>query len=314
MTMYIALNEFSFLVKLNKLILNIYTLALRIIIQILLLLSFYCNYSIVYSQENGSVIDSLNRKLDTLGSFEKNHEIFLNSPERIKAIDLIRIVNFNYDKVNLISTENIVKIKASSLNQTGNINIRVKKNDSLWFKISGGFAFISKDAVIANVNRNNFIYFDNLNDKVIEGPTTDNNIGAIARIKCTFDDLMNVMSGTGRIVYSDFDTLSMSEDSGKIVITLKGKNNKFIKYWINADNKYVEQYAYINTNKKEYLKIIYSNYVTVSNGYFARKVEIEKPLSKEYMKIVNETYLTNQQDLNFDVEIPNDVNRVKWQN
>ena len=52
----------------------------------------------------------------------------------------------------------------------------------------------------------------------------------------------------------------------------------------------------------------------MSNGYFARKVEIEKPLSKEYMKIVNETYLTNQQDLNFDVEIPNDVNRVKWQN
>lgn len=273
----------------------------------------YCTYSQVYSQENGSVLDSLREKQKTLDSLKKNREVFLNSPERIKAIDLIRVVNYNYDKINLLSTENIVKINTSSLNQTGNINIRIKKNDSLWFKISGSFAFISMDAVIANVNRNNFIYFDNLNDKVIEGPTNDNNIGVIARIKCTFDDLMNVMSGTGRIIYTDCDTLSMSEDSSKIVITLIGKD-KLVKYWINADKKYVEKYAYFNTAKKEFLKIIYSNIVTVSNGYFARKVEIEKPLSKEYMKIVNESYLTNQYDLNFNVEFPNTVRKVKWEN
>ena len=286
---------------------------MRIIIQILLLISVYCTYSHVYSQGNGSVNDSLKEKQYVMDSLKRDREVFLNSPDRLKVIDLIRIVNFNYDKINLLSTENIVKIKASSLNQTGNINIRIKKNDSLWFKISGSFAFISKDAVIANVNRNNFIYFDNFNDKVIEGPTTDNNIGAIARIKCTFDDLMNVMSGTGRIIYTDCDTLSMSEDSSKIVIALTGKD-KLVKYWINADKKYIEKYAYFNTAKKEYLKIIYSNYVTVSNGYFARKVEIEKPLSKEYMKIVNETYLTNQYDLNFNVEFPNNARRVKWEN
>lgn len=273
----------------------------------------YCTYSHVYSQENDSVLDSLNEKQNTLDSLKKDREVFLNSPERIKAIDLIRVVNYNYDKINFIYTENIVKISTSSLNQTGNINIRIKKNDSLWFKISGSFAFISKDAVMANVNRNNFIYFDNLNDKVIEGPTNDNNIGAIARIKCTFDDLMNVMSGTGRIIYTDCDTLLMSEDSSKTVITLIGKD-KLVKFWINSDKKYIEKYAYFNKAKKEFLKIMYSNIVPVSNGYFARKVEIEKPLSKEYMKIVNESYLSNQYDLNFNVEFPNDVKKVKWEN
>lgn len=286
---------------------------MRILIQIMLLLFVLLTFSFAFSQNNNDESDSTKRNQDTVGLFETNRKIFLNAPERIKIVNFIRLVNDNYNKINFLSSENIIKINTSSLNQTGKIEIRVKKNDSLWFKISGGFAFIQKDAVIANVNRGNFIYFNNLNDKVIEGPTTDNNIGAIARIKCTFDDLMNVMSAAGKIVYTDDDTLIMQVDSGKTIITMY-QRNKSVKYWVNSDNKYVEKYSYFDSDNKEYLRIVYSNIINISNGYFAKKVEIEKPQSKEYLKIFNESYLTNQYNLNFNVEFPNDVIRIKWGN
>jgi len=274
-------------------------------------ISFTFSYS--YSQVYDDELDTLKNYNDTTGLYQKNREAFFNSEERLKVVELIRIINSKSSKVDFISSENIVKLKAASMNQTGNIEVRVKKHDSIWFKISGGFAFISKEAVIANVNRLSFIYFDNLNEKVIEGPTTDNNIGAIARIKCTFDDLLNVMSGTGRIIYSDEDTLSMSLDSNKMVIKILGKN-KNVKYWINLENKYIEKYSYFNAQMKEYLRIIYSNVVAIGEGYYAKKVEIIKPLSNEYMKIVNESYLINQNNLNFFVDFPQDVRRVKWDN
>lgn len=286
---------------------------MRILIQIMWLLFVLLTFSFAFSQNNNDESDSTKRNQDTVGLFETNRKIFLNAPERIKIVNFIRLVNDNYNKINFLSSENIIKINTSSLNQTGKIEIRVKKNDSLWFKISGGFAFIQKDAVIANVNRGNFIYFNNLNDKVIEGPTTDNNIGAIARIKCTFDDLMNVMSAAGKIVYTDDDTLIMQVDSGKTIITMY-QRNKSVKYWVNSDNKYVEKYSYFDSDNKEYLRIVYSNIINISNGYFAKKVEIEKPQSKEYLKIFNESYLTNQYNLNFNVEFPNDVIRIKWGN
>ena len=274
-------------------------------------ISFTFSYS--YSQVYDDELDTLKNYNDTTGLYQKNREAFFNSEERLKVVELIRIINSKSSKVDFISSENIVKLKAASMNQTGNIEVRVKKHDSIWFKISGGFAFISKEAVIANVNRLSFIYFDNLNEKVIEGPTTDNNIGAIARIKCTFDDLLNVMSGTGRIIYSDEDTLSMSLDSNKMVITILGKN-KNVKYWINLENKYIEKYSYFNAQMKEYLRIIYSNVVAIGEGFYAKKVDIVKPISNEYMKIVNESYLINQNNLNFFVDFPPDVRRVKWEN
>ncbi len=248
---------------------------------------------------------------DTLAVQDSLRSAFLNSPERLKVIELINTVNENSLKVDLIHSESVVKIKASSIDQTGSIEVKAKKTDDLWFRIWGSFAFVSKDAFIAHFNRKNFIYFDNLNDKVIEGPTNETNIGYILRIKCSFDDMLNVMSGTGRIVYTNTDTLEMKTENNVTIISIK-KKGKEVRYWIDAGKSYVEKYSYYNSKKREYLRIVYGNIIPVSGGYFAKKVDIIKPSSNEYIKIVNESYSTNNPALNFKVSFPSDVRRVKW--
>ena len=265
----------------------------------------------MYSQTEDSVKfvnDTVMTKADTLSKQDSTSSAFLNSPERLKVVALINQVNETSSKVDLLHSENVIKFKTTSIDQAGEIEIKIKKKDDIYFRIWGSFAFVSKDAFIAHFNRKKFIYFNNLDDKVIEGPTTDNNIGYLARIKCSFDDLMNVMSGTGRIVYGNTDTLVFESDN---VILVKGKE-KVVKYTLDANKKYVEKYSYINTKKKEYLRISFGNFVNVNGGYFAKKVDITKPLTNEFLKIVNETYTANNQNLNFTVDFPSDVRRVKW--
>lgn len=264
----------------------------------------------MYSQTEDTLSkndDTLTKISDSVIVKDTTKNVF-NSPERQKVIDMINQVNDMSAKVDLIHSESVVKFKASSLDQTGEIEIKIRKKDDLWFRIWGSFAFVSKDAFIAHFNRKKFIYFDNLNDKVIEGPTTDNNIGYIARIKCSFDDLMNVMSGTGRIVYNATDTLTVENEK---VIVVRG-NDKVVKYTLDGSKKYVEKYSYYNSKNKESLRINFGNFVNVNGGYFAKKVDITKPLTNEYLKIVNESYTTNNQNMNFNVDFPSDVRRVKW--
>ncbi len=280
----------------------------------LLLIIWILSFGDIYSQTEDSTeteTDTLITPVDTLNIQDSLNFVFLNSPERLRIVGIINDVNEISAKVDLLHSENIVKFKATSLDQTGNIEIKVKKNDDLWFRIWGSFAFVSKDAFIAHFNRKKFLYFDNLNDKVIEGPTTDNNIGYIARIKCSFDDLLNVMSGNARIIYSNSDTLSVENEKNNLIIHIKGKS-KEVKYWIEGNKKYIEKYSYYNLKKKEYLRITYENFVNVNGGYYARKVDITKPLTSEYLKIVNETYTTSNPNLNFYVDFPSDVRRIRW--
>jgi len=285
---------------------NIFLLAFLIIATM-----FYGN---LYSQTEDSTdndSDTLVTVVDSLSLKDSLRTAFLNSPERLKAVQLIKDINEISSKVDLIHSESIIKFKTTSIDQTGEIEIKIKKKDDLWFRIWGSFAFVSKDAFIAHFNRKKFIYFNNLDDKVIEGPTTESNIGYLARIKCSFDDLMNVMSGTGRIVYRDSDTISIETDKNKTIIHIKGKS-KEIKYWLDDNKKYVEKYSYFNTKKKEYLRITYAGFVNVNGGYFAKKVDITKPLTNEYLKIVNESYTTGNQNMNFNVDFPSDARRIKW--
>lgn len=287
---------------------------MKSIIFTLLLVTLISSYNNLYSQVEDTTetaVDTLSNYTDTLSIKDSLNNAFLNSPERLKVIAFINEVNEVSSKVDLIHSESVVKFKAASLDQTGEIEIKVKKKDDIWFRIWGSFAFVSKDAFIAHFNRNKFLYFDNLNDKVIEGPTTDNNIGYIARIKCTFDDLLNVMSGTGRIVYTNADTLSMENDKNNVIIYIKGKS-KEVRYVVDGTKKYVDKYSYYNLKKKEYLRITFGNFVYVNGGYFARKVDITKPMSNEYLKIVNESYTTNNANMNFKVDFPSDVRRIKW--
>jgi hypothetical protein len=256
-----------------------------------------------------TISDTLLTK-DSLANPDSLHKAFLNSPERIKIVKLIKSVNLTSSGIDFLHSENVVKIKTSTMDGTGEIEIRMKRNDDIWFKISGGVAFVSKDAFIAHFNRKKFIYFDNLNNKVIEGPTTDVNIGIIARIKCSFDDLLNVMSGACTVNYTDFDTLSMTDDQNEYIITVKGK--KILKYWIDKKTNTVVKYAYINKNFKEYLRIMYSNLTKAGDSFYARKVEITKPNTNELLKIVNENYTLNNPSLDFKVDFPLDARRVFW--
>lgn len=276
---------------------------MKIILNLIFILTFlFITNS--FAQSLDTLIQETEFSSDTLTTDIQNDTL------RLRIIDLIEQINAKSFSVDLLHSDNVVKFKATSLDETGNIEIKVKKPDDLWFRIWGSFAIISKDVFIAHFNRKNFIYFDNMNDKVIEGPSTDNNIGYIARIKCSFDDLVNTMSGTCKIVYSEKDSLFISNENNFTVISVKGK--KFAKYWVEPNNLYVVKYAYLNKKQKEYLRISYTNFVKSGNGYFSRKVDITKPLTNEYIKIFNETYSLNNPSLNFKVDFPSDVRRIRW--
>jgi hypothetical protein len=266
-------------------------------------------YTLIALNDTLRPADSLITKDTQIIKDSLNTEFLIN-PERLKIIELINSVNETSSKIDLVHSENIVKIKTPSLDASGEIEIKVKRKDDIWFRISGGFAFVSKDAFIAHFNRERFIYFDNLNNKVIEGPTTEVNIGIIARIKCSFDDLMNVMSGACTINYSDNDTLTITEDESTFIITVKGR--KILKYWIDKELNCVNKYAYINRNFKEYLRIIYSNFSKAGNSYYARKVEITRPNTNEFLKVLNKNFTLNNPALIFKVDFPYDARRVVW--
>lgn len=262
-------------------------------ILVLILITFTLTYS--YSYVN-NVSDAFTNKDTT----------------KLQCLEIINEVNQKSLKINNIHSENIIKIKTSTFEQTGNLEIRLKKMDDLWLRISGSFAIIEKDAIFAYFNKEKFIYYDNLKEIVIEGFTNDSNITYLTRIKCSYEDLMNVMSNTVYISYNERDSVNKRETDSSIILGISGENVR-IEYLINKAFKYVTRYSYFDSENNELLRISFQNYALQSNGFYAKQIEIYKPRRNEYLKIFNTEFNSDVLDLDFEIKIPEDAKRIeRW--
>ena len=273
----------------------------------ILFLSLLLTSGFSFSQEldtlNNANLDSLqNIKLDSLHF--KTYVVQSDS-------DVVAEVNRNALLIDMIHSNGEIAVKTSSIDESGSIEIKVKRKDDVWYKISGSIAVFSKDAFWGHFNRKNFIYVNNLNETVIEGRTTDTNIGYITRIRCSFDDIQNVMSGTCFICVGEQDKVVSEDDPSFYLITVKS-DNKYKKYWIRKDDYTVTKYIQYDDKNNVYLTVEYSNFYKISNSSYAKKIVIERPAKREKLSLYLTEVSLNQNNLNFRVDIPSDFRRIKW--
>ena len=227
------------------------------------------------------------------------------------AEKIIKRVNEYAIPVDSIHAEAEISIKTSKVDEEGNIEVKAKKPDDFWFRIWGSFAFISKDAFFGHFNRNKFIYFNNLNNYSIEGPTTDNNIGYIVRVRTSFDDMMNALTGTVYIPVYDEDTVTMKTDAANYIVMMKSP--KYVRqYWIKKSDYSVSKYEYYNNKMQASLRLEFYNFVSSGIGRYARNITVYRPVNRDEMKVHFTSYLVNQSYLDFKVEIPYDARRKVW--
>ena len=264
---------------------------------------FFLVFSFIFSSNFSFAKNDINKD-----NFSNLHCISpYNDSLRDIISNLMKEVNDRSASVDLIHSNGDIYVKSKTVDQKGNIEIKAKKPDDFWFRIWGSISIISKDAFIAHFNRKDFVYFNNLDDKVIEGPSTDDNIGYITRVKCSFDDMMNILTGTVRIPYNR-DTISYSDDDTYYYLTLK--SGKIRKYWIRKSDFTVEKYVYLNRKMQATLTFSFSNFMMNANGQYAKKMEITK--GTIYVKYAITDISFQQSSLNFNVDYPSKVRHIRW--
>ena len=194
----------------------------------------------------------------------------------------------------------------------GWIEVKIKKPDSVFVRIEGPFGISIAQALIT---RYDFIYYNVQENKAILGPTTDINIGAVLRIKVSFDELLSGFSGGFIFENSSID--SVTADSEKGLYTIKTNSTPGIqKYYIDPSIYTVNKYNSFDGNNKTVVEVDYSNYfeenASGNTVYFPSSIKIRNPEKKQsvYVDYVNKSF--NKQDLKFTIKIPKSAKVTKW--
>src|SRR4030095_1903715 len=239
-------------------------------------------------------------------SQEDTAEVSTQDPVIVK---IIKEVNSRSAEIDNMISDGDIKIKTPKIDESGSIEIHVKKKDDVWFKIEGPLGI---DAAVAHFGRDKFTFFDDLNYVVTTTSTTILNIETLTRIRCTFDDMLNAFSGTVRIPKGKKDELTMDEEGNQYVVSLK-RGTITRRYWVDKDSYAVTKYIYLSKTGQTLISFEFSNFSSHGTGSYAKKIEIRRPKQGEYFKLDIETVSLNQSYLDFKVDYPyGDVKMRTW--
>lgn len=234
------------------------------------------------------------------------------SESKIPVKDIKEKVNKNSNLIKSLEASGSISIDSPELSNSGSVEIRLKKPDSLYVKIEGPFGVSIATALIT---RNNFIYYNAQENNVITGPTNEINIGAILKIRVTFDELMSAISGSISLSNDSTDeTNAMMENENYVIQENDGVFKK--KFLIDQTSYALNSYLLFDNKNNKLLEVNYSKYNLESekkeNIYFPGKIKIYKPDKEQTVWVDYDSKQINKDNITFKIKVPKSAKEIKW--
>lgn len=235
-----------------------------------------------------------------------------NDADKIPVKEIKEKVNSNSVVIETMEASGNIAFDSPEQSGQGWIEVRIKKPDSVFVKIDGPFGISIAQALIT---RTDFIYYNVQENKAITGPTTDINIGAVLRIKVTFDELLSGFSG-GFLLNNDPNDSNYAESENGFYTISTPEGSGSMKYFIDPVLYTVYRYNKLDKNKKTIVEVNYNNYFEeLASGkrfYFPANIRINNPEKKQSIWVDYQNKNFNKTDLKFKVKIPKSAKIINW--
>jgi hypothetical protein len=237
--------------------------------------------------------------------------------ENIRIKELKERVNRNSIVIESMEASGNIAFDSPEQSGTGWIEVKIKKPDTVFVKIEGPFGISIANALIT---RNDFTYYNAQENKAITGSSTPVNIGAILRIKISFDELINGFTGGFMLNQDSSDTAGAESENGLYLVSQSVNHESSInkqKFYIDPSLFTVQKYSSLDGSDISQVEVNYMNYseenASGRNVYFPSTIKIKNPGKNQsvYVDYVNKEF--NKSGLTFKVKIPKSAKVIKWE-
>lgn len=231
------------------------------------------------------------------------------SLDKIPVKEIKQKVNENSSRIETLEASGNISFDSPEQSGSGWLELKIKKPDTVYVKIEGPFGISIANALIT---RTDFTYYNVQDNKVITGPSTDINIGAILRIKVTFDELINGFTGGFSLPENQNDSIGAESENNLYIVT-----NGPQKFLIEPNRFTVQKYNSFDGNSKTIVEVNYSSYSEESAGTsyvnIPTSLKIKNPSKSQtvYVDYLNKEI--NKKDLTFKMKIPKSAKVIKWE-
>ncbi len=231
--------------------------------------------------------------------------------EILPAERLVNKLEANRRRIRSFEGSGTMSIKSPQIETSASFKVVLEKPDSIYLSIMGPFGIELAQAL---VTKNNFIFYDALQNTAYKGKVDSDILQQIFKINLAFGDLMDAFVGSVNLTNNLYKPPTKYDiDYDKYVLTyddsLSGK--KYI-YRVDIRELGITNYTLMNKQNHVLLEGKYSQFKLLAGVAVPYKIQVENIEENQYVTIDYKKMIANRSKIFIDFQLPSDATIIKW--
>ena len=231
--------------------------------------------------------------------------------ELLPSERLINKLEANRRKIKNFEGVGVFEIESEQYNNSANFQVVMQKPDSIYFSILGPFGIELAQAL---VTKNNYIFYDALQNVAYEGQVNDDILKNIFKINLSFSDLLDAFVGSVNLtsnLYKQPDNYSVEGEQYVLTYINKDEELKSV-YKVDIRQLGITEYTLTSFDKTIDLEGRYSKFELIENVAIPFYINIHNKVLNQEVKITYKNILANSKGLTVKFELPDDAEIIEW--
>ena len=222
---------------------------------------------------------------------------------------VIAAVEARNAEVRALTGEGTISVDTPELANTGNIEVRILKPDSMLLIITGPFGMsVAKGLVTSS----DFTFYNGLENSVATGATTAKNLKNIIRIPIEFRDIVDIASGTMGFERRPVNVIPTGAAmEGGYRLTYAGASES-TTYDIDLEHSAVKRYLRKSAGGDIIEDVTFKDFRKKADLYLPTIITILRPGFSESISLVYERMSLNNPPLDFSIRIPKSATKIRF--
>lgn len=219
-----------------------------------------------------------------------------------------QIVKANHDLVRSLKGSGTISVETPELAQSGSFELQLHKPDSVLVNVEGPFG-INVGSVL--VTRNTFLFYNSLQNQVVSGPVTVDNLRRIFRMELTFDELMTLFTGGNFLRGDEGDPESIGEEENQVVMVYRSEQGSN-RYFVDPASSLITRIQQFDNSGKLFLEARFEKFRSAGEVSIPRYVRLIQHATRRAVSVSFSSLDVNPGRAPLVFDIPANAERVLW--
>jgi outer membrane lipoprotein-sorting protein len=231
--------------------------------------------------------------------------------ELLPSERLINKLEANRRKIKSFEGNGTIIVKTPTMDNSATFTVVLQKPDSIYLTIMGPFGIELAQAL---VTKENFVFYDALQNTAYTGSVNSNILQSIFRINLSFDDLLDAFVGSVNLtpnLYRQPDKYFVDGDKYVLTYLDSARQNKTV-YKVDVRQLGITDYQLFSIEGDQTLEGKYSKFELLENVAVPYKIQIQNIEDDQKIDVDYRKISVNKNNIQIDFKLPDDATIIKW--